>query len=65
MDEALSAIHDTALQLLLVENVDQLHKGLEVIVSLADTNSMLGIPLIESLEKKESKTNLIFILGQL
>ncbi len=35
MDEALDAIHDTALNLLLIDNVDELHRGLEVIQSLA------------------------------
>ena len=35
MDEALDAIHDTALELLLKDDVDELHRGLEIISSLA------------------------------
>ena len=35
MDEALNAIHDTSLDLLLIDNIDELHRGLEVIQSLA------------------------------
>jgi hypothetical protein len=35
MDEALDAIHDTALELLEIEDVKELHRGLEVIISLA------------------------------
>ena len=35
MDEALDAVHNTALDLLATENVEELHRGLEVIISLA------------------------------